>query len=143
MRRITDLDAIMCTVFTVRRREQPHCGGVSLVWLPLFYNIGLVTAAVQALSNHVVPLQNARAYECKMACNKNDGRRSDLPLLCQDFDARLRKSSHTRAEAELSIDVSVVHDSFAQLSDRCSPEGYAASLHILYKHLMSLTTYEA
>ena len=140
MRRITDLDAIMCTV---RRREQPHCGGVTLLWLPLFYNIGLVTAGVQALSNHVVPLQNARAYECKMACNKNDGRRSDLPLLCQDFEARLRKSSHTRTEAELGIDVSVVHETCAQLSDRCSPKGCAASLHILYTHLTSLTTHDA
>ena len=87
--------------------------------------------------------KDARAYACKMACNKNDGRRSDLPLLCQDFDARLRRSSHTRTEAELSIDVSVVHETFAQLLDRCSPEGCAASLHTLYTHLINLTTHDA
>ena len=78
-----------------------------------------------------------------MACNKNYGRRSDLPLLRQDFDARLRRSSHTRAEAELSIDVSVAHEPLAQLSDRCSPDGCAASLHILYTHLVTLTIHGA
>ena len=59
-----------------------------------------------------------------------DGGRSDLSLLCQDFDARLRNSSHTRAEADLSINESAVHETFAQLSDRCISKECAASLWI-------------
>ena len=74
-------------------------------------------------------LHNASASECGFFHKYGDCGCSDRPLLCQDFDARLRNSPHTRAEADLSINESVVHETFAQLSDRCIPKKCAAFLH--------------